>query len=694
MDSSNKTLMDVLDKLELPYLCKAFAKFLNEHEPTLNPVVLLAGAFVNYELSRGEVYLDLNAFFETEETFNDVDITSLKSYFTNWEKEFSKSEKIMSCGDGNSPLVWDNVHNRLYLRRYWTYQKTVDDMIAARLASSRQNLPAEIAEELEPLFKINWHKTAGYLLEEELKKTNTDDVKAICDDIAQKLTFPDKDPKIEPDWKQIASEIEEQLSSLPKKVNCQEITSKVMDKLRSFFVQPDWQKIACAIALRSKFAIITGGPGTGKTTTVTKLLILLVSLMQEKNKDYKPKILLAAPTGKAANRVSESINKALTDLETKKNIKGLIPTKASTIHRLLGSSMSRLKKYNRHNKLNADIVIVDEASMMDLEMMANLLDALSDDTQLILLGDKDQLSSVEPGYVFGNLCKGAEKTVYNKDTLDWISKYANEDITSHANEVSAINQQTVMLKHSYRFDKNSGIGKLAKIFNTRKLECATKIISGNQIFVKYKKDLKKITTLSELKSISLHEDNYGNYLKVIKDRVNYPSDEWAEAVLKAFDKFRILCAIHETELGTDAINKKVQQWLFPNEKSIWFEGRPVMITKNDYNLGLMNGDIGIVLNIADKSDTSKKLKVAFVNTDESDEKIRWFSTSRISDAQTAFSLTVHKSQGSEFEHTLFVLPKDDVKVLTKELYYTAITRAKSKFTLLQCKSTTTTTGEK
>lgn len=630
MDSSNKTIMDVLDKLELPYLCKAFAKFLNERNKEKDksndehPAVLLATAFVSYELSRGEVYLDLNAFFNNkEEVFNEIDIKPFKSYFIkDWESKFSDSQIIKA---ENSPLVWDKTHNRLYLRRYWTYQKTVDDMIAARLAPTETTLSAEIKAQLHKLFLPEKGKTAQ---------------------------------------------------------------------------KPDWQKIACAIALRSKFAIITGGPGTGKTRTLTNLLVLLISLMRERDKDCKPKILLAAPTGKAANRVSESINKRLDELEKLETIapeiKALIPTKASTIHRLLGSSAtSRLKKHNRHNPLIADIVIVDEASMIDLEMMAALLDALSDDTQLILLGDKDQLSSVEPGYVFGNLCKGAEKAAYNKATLDWISNYAEESITSNANEVSPINQQTVMLKHSYRFDKNSGIGKLAKIFNTRKLECATKIISGNQIFDKYK-DLKKITTLNELKAISRNEKNYGCYTKLIGERDNYSStDKWAEAVLKAFDKFRILCAIHESDLGTDALNNNVQKWLFPNEKSIWFEGRPVMITKNDYNLGLMNGDIGIALNIADKSDTQKKLKVAFLNNDDSPEKIRWFSTSRISDVQTAFVLTVHKSQGSEFEHTLFVLPKnDDVKVLIKELVYTAITRAKSKFTLLKQGKSTKTTVDK
>ena len=230
-----------MDELPLPYLSKAFATFLNEQSGNnTDPVVLLAAAFVSYELSRGEVFLDLNEFFEADEEFHEIDITSEKLHFKNWEKAFSQATEIIGCGAGNSPLVWDKTHHRLYLRRYWTYQKTVHDMIQDRLAPVREELPAEITAKLHELFLPEKGKTAQ---------------------------------------------------------------------------KPDWQKIACAVALRSKFSIITGGPGTGKTTTLTKLLILLVSLMRlEKGESFKPEILLAAPTGKAANRVSESINKALNKL--------------------------------------------------------------------------------------------------------------------------------------------------------------------------------------------------------------------------------------------------------------------------------------------------------------------------------------------------------------------------------------------
>lgn len=594
-------LFERLKQSELPYLSKAFAKFLHEQSEDNHDTVLLAGAFVSHQLNKGDVYLDLNAFFKAKEKFNDIDITALTSYFVeDWETHFSNST-VISNGEGNSPLVWikTKTHNRLYLRRYWEYQNTVYNEIKNRLASIRPNLPETITAQLNELFPIS------------------------------------------------------------------DIT-------------PDWQKIACAVALRANFSIITGGPGTGKTTTLSKLLVLLVSLLRlEKGDSFKPEILLAAPTGKAANRVSESIKNALEKLETvPDDIKNLIPKEAKTIHRLLGSRPdTRLYKQNKNNPLIVDILIIDEASMIDLEMMAALLEALPENTQLILLGDKDQLSSVEAGHVFGNLCKGAGKAAYDKNTLNWISNYADGNFSTRkkALKTSLINQQTVKLIHSYRFDAKSGIGQLAKICNTRKLNITKNIISGNRIFEKYN-DLDKITNFEQLKKVSFK--NYEHYLNEInQNRAKYATpDKWAVSVLKAFDKFRILTAIHETDCGVQALNNKVQTWLFPNEIKTWFEGRPVMITKNDYNLGLMNGDIGIALNL------DGKLKVAFFGNDQA-EKIRWFSTSRISDVQTAFALTVHKSQGSEFEHTLFVLPNADENVLKKELFYTAITRAKNHFTL-------------
>jgi exodeoxyribonuclease V alpha subunit len=593
---------------QITSLNRAFALFLKQQNQHEHPLIILAGALVSYQLNQGDVYLDWRLLLQADKTFNSIDLSHIQSIISqhNWQLAIQHS-KVISTGEGNTPLVWDERHQRLYLRRYWQYQQTVDTLIAKRLKPIRQTLPPTTIAQLHQLFP--------------------------------------------------ASEIE-----------------------------PDWQKIACVVALRAKFCIITGGPGTGKTTTLTKLLVLLVSLFSdENNENLKPNILLAAPTGKAANRVSESINHALNQLVDliPEAVNTLIPKKASTIHRLLGSRPNtRLYQKNKNNPLIADIVIIDESSMIDLEMMAALLDALPESAQLILLGDKDQLSSVEPGYVFGQLCANAQNLAYHNATLTWIKHFApTKQPINLQNAGSEINQQTVMLQHSYRFNDNSGIGHLANSINKTQLHP----IQFDTIidFFNHYADLNLISTELDLKNYVTGTQifaNYTSYLAAINHKPIHKTqfDRWAYDVLKRFDLFRVLSPIREGEWGVSGLNQKIEQWLFPRAQNLWYEGRPVIITQNDYTLGLMNGDIGMTLYDADQT-----LKVAFFdNNMQTVNGIRWFSTSRLSDVETAFALTVHKSQGSEFEHTLFVLPTPIMPILTKELMYTAITRAKKHFTLL------------
>lgn len=348
----------------LTHLNRAFVRFLLDQDNNAGDALLWAGALVSHQLDRGEVYLDLEKLCrqpgltlaiptddawtsEHEAAVNELSV--LKGYsLDDWQSALKQS-KLVASGAGNTPLVLTG--NRLYLRRYWHYQQTLDTCIQQRLQPIRDNLPAALPAQLTGLFEAS--------------------------------------PET-----------------------------------------PDWQKIACVLALRSRFSIITGGPGTGKTTTLTKLLALLIQLGQyEADNGKKPNILLAAPTGKAAARVSQSIGKALDTLAIDERIKPFIPSQASTLHRLLGSRHdSRRFIHNRHNPIVADIVIVDEASMIDLEMMASLLDALPDTCQLILLGDKDQLASVEAGSVMGDLCLGAEHAAYHEQTRSWISRYAKEEL--------------------------------------------------------------------------------------------------------------------------------------------------------------------------------------------------------------------------------------------------------------------------
>ena len=621
----------------LSHLDRAFVRFLLDQETAASDLVLWAGALVSHQLGRGEVYLDLEKLCEQpgltlavpndevwqsevdNEAGANAELSVIKAYkLEQWKTALSLS-LLVELGQGNTPLVLDG--NRLYLRRYWQYQQILDKSIQQRLQPIRTHLPKTLQAQLTALFPVS----------------------------------PEN---------------------------------------------PDWQKIACVLALRARFAIITGGPGTGKTTTLTKLLALLIMLANdESNETRKLNILLAAPTGKAAARVSESISKALENLEFPDDIKAGIPKKASTLHRLLGSRHdSRRYVHHRNNPLVADIVIVDEASMIDLEMMASLLDALPDSTQLILLGDKDQLASVEAGSVMGDLCRGAENVAYDDQTREWLRPYLNESLSPPVIVGSDINQQTVVLRYSYRFGGHSGIGQLAKAVNLGNAAQAQVILNDTEDY----RDICRIVlndpadkSLKQLVSANAGvADNgkpngrqgYGYYLDVIEknrpaDSSQYP--QWAKQVLTAFDTFQVLCALRRGVWGVEGLNQRIEQWLFPKQKpSLWYEGRPVMITRNDYNLGLMNGDVGITL-----KDSTGKLRVAFPGESSGDEvKILWISPMRLPDVETAFAITVHKSQGSEFNHVALIQPDTRSQVLTRELVYTAVTRAKENFTLLESRA--------
>ncbi len=618
----------------LSHLDRAFVRFLLDQEADASDLVLWAGALVSHQLGRGEVYLDIEKLcqqpgltlaipgdddWQSAVCEEHAELSAFKAYnLEQWKTALSHSS-LTAPGNGGTPLVLEG--NRLYLRRYWRYQQILEKSIQQRLQPIRDNPPEALQEQLQTLFPVS----------------------------------PEN---------------------------------------------PDWQKIACVLALRARFTVITGGPGTGKTTTLTKLLALLIKLANDEfSHARKLSILLAAPTGKAAARVSESISKALEKLDISDDIKQCIPKKASTLHRLLGSRHdSRRYLHHRNNPLAADMVIVDEASMIDLEMMASLLDALPDSTSLILLGDKDQLASVEAGSVMGDLCLGAEKMAYDQQTLGWIQPYIDEVLIEPVLAGSAINQQTIMLRYSYRFGEHSGIGQLSKAVNSGNAEKAEAILTDLCKF----KDLGRVllndpadSCLKRLVSVNagLSDDGmpngrqgYGYYLDVIRNKRptdNTQCQQWARQVMEAFDAFQVLCALRRGPWGVNGLNQRIEQWLFPDQKpSLWYEGRPVMITRNDYNLGLMNGDVGITL-----KDSNGKLRVAFPAEDLHDElKILWVSPMRLPDVETAFAITVHKSQGSEYNHVALILPETRSPVLTRELVYTAITRAKENFTLLESRA--------
>jgi exodeoxyribonuclease V alpha subunit len=428
--------------------------------------------------------------------------------------------------------------------------------------------------------------------------------------------------------------------------------------------EPDWQKLACAMALQRRFAIITGGPGTGKTTTVVKLLALL-----QQGAAGKLQIKLAAPTGKAAVRLTESISGALSRLPAE--LTAAIPTEVATLHRLLGALPNRRSfKHHSDNPLQLDVLVVDEASMVDLEMMAALLSALPAKAQLVLLGDKDQLSSVEAGSVLGDLCRGADLGGYSADTLSLLTPYSELPLATWQGSGTVLNQATVMLRHSHRFDSKSGIGQLAAAVNAGDSNAPALFSRFDDITL-----LAGNTPLA-LKATVLA--GYCHYLQLMQ-QPNTEREQWAGAVLGSYSQFQLLCALRSGDWGVEGLNLQIGQWLSSagliDARQHWYAGRPVMMQRNNYSLGLMNGDIGITL----QDPLSGQLRVVF---QLSDGTLKWVLPSRLTEVDTAFAITVHKSQGSEFTHCCLVLPPDNSPILSRELLYTGITRAKQHFTLL------------
>jgi exodeoxyribonuclease V alpha subunit len=626
-------------------LDKAFVAFLADLDPTADSLVLLAAALTSHQLGHGHVCLDL---FETlkEPDFAlslppEGDLLSTPMLLPSallkaldgatWCQALADSVLVARAGDNSEaaaqkPLVLSD--RRLYLRRYWTYERRIDAALHRRLTQV-EPAPGDLAQRLEALFGP---------------------------------ANPAPDALI------------------------------------------DWQKLACALATRGAFSIITGGPGTGKTTTVVRLLALLQSPAVERGKPLR--IRLAAPTGKAAARLTESISHQVQSLQVPEQVRQKIPSDVTTVHRLLGSRPgTRHFRHHAGNPLPLDVLVVDEASMIDLEMMANLLDALPPHARMVLLGDKDQLASVEAGAVLGDLCRDAEAGMYSPQTQTWLESVSGEDLSKSGlqqgdNVQHALAQQVVMLRHSRRFVAGSGIGQLAKLVNQQQDQDARSLLVHGDY-----KDLFSLALKGEqdralsrllLDGHGSGPQGYRHYLGVM--HAQRPQDltsiddprcvAWARKVLNAFDEFQLLCAVRKGPWGVEGLNQRITQTLFAAQliesDQQWYEGRPVLMTRNDYGLGLMNGDIGIALRLPEGApeENRQALRVAFPRNDGSGG-VRFVLPSRLNDVETVYAMTVHKSQGSEFAHTALILPEALNPVLTKELIYTGITRAKNWFSLIE-----------
>lgn len=626
-------------------LDKAFVAFLHELALEDDPLVLLAAALTSHQLGHGHVCLDL---FETlkEPDFalslppeGDVQggamllpsqlLGSLDG--AHWCKVLAASNLVALAADSRDnvrdrPLVLSG--KRLYLRRYWAYERRIDLSLRERL-TEHESTPIDLLQRLTGLFG----------------------------------------------------------------------PARPGDVI-------DWQKLACALATRSAFSIVTGGPGTGKTTTVVRLLALLQAPAVEAGMPLR--IRLAAPTGKAAARLTESISQQVRTLKVTEDVREKIPSDVTTVHRLLGSRPgTRHFRHHAGNRLPLDVLVVDEASMIDLEMMANLLDALPAHARLVLLGDKDQLASVEAGAVLGDLCRDAEAGWYSPQTRQWLEAVSGESLQAGGLQEDTqgahpLAQQVVMLRHSRRFGEGSGIGQLARWVNQQQPEEARKLLSARSHDDVYALSLKgeQDRTLERLLLEGHGEgpQGYRHYLTLLRKQrppLDSPLDDsswtdWAREVLQAFDAFQLLCAVRKGPWGVEGLNQRVTEALLRarliESDQQWYEGRPVLMTRNDYGLGLMNGDIGIALKLPEQEGHGKQvLRVAFPRND-GQGGVRFVLPSRLNDVETVYAMTVHKSQGSEFAHTALILPDALNPVLTKELIYTGITRAKDWFTLIESRA--------
>ncbi|QJC31828.1 exodeoxyribonuclease V subunit alpha [Enterobacteriaceae endosymbiont of Donacia tomentosa] len=433
------------------------------------------------------------------------------------------------------------------------------------------------------------------------------------------------------------------------------------------------QKTAIFVALTHKFSIISGSPGTGKTSIISKLILSFIKFFT-----IPLKIKIAATTGKASNRLTESINNFfkkkpmnLINKEEKKNI----PKKATTIHHLLKIQMfTKDSIFNKNNPLDVDILIIDEASMIDLGLMTIILEALPLKSTLILLGDDYQLTSVESGCIFKDLCY-FKKFFFTSEYYSLLNIISQYQIKRKNNVQKFFFRNSItILKNNYRYKVKSGINKLANAIKNENIKKIEELLFSQ----KYN-DIKYLNILN-IKQYELMIQSfiieYKKYFIYLNKNLNNK-----KKILYKFSHFQIMCAVKNGLFGTKKINSIIERELINKNiiqnkllKNNWYIGRPIIITKNNDFLNLFNGDIGISY----WDEYEKKIKVNFLLANDTCQTV---SIENLPTYNIAYAITVHKAQGSEFKNTALILPNKFSFVLTKELIYTAVTRSKSKISI-------------
>ncbi len=532
-------------------LDRRLARFVADSETGESRLAPVAAGLVSFLVRRGHVFADLaeSLVWDDPSEGPEVDWPD----FETWKDDLGKSSAVGGPGAMKPLILTDS--GKLYLQRYWFYEKLLADGILEKASLREEALPEGIAERLEELF------------------------------------------------------------------------GEATD-----------QKVAAENALRRSFSVISGGPGTGKTTTVAKILVLLLEERLELS------IQLVAPTGKAAARLQESIRGGMERIrcaeEVRERLRGM---EASTIHRMLGAvGGSVYFRHDARNPLPVDVVVLDEASMVDLPLMAKLIDALPGSARLIVLGDKDQLASVEAGSVLSGIVEAAE---------------------GGEGRGGALAGAATLLRKNYRFGNESGIFRVCNAIREGDAEETMRVLRDERFPDVEWRPLPEGEGLKEgLRAL---------VLAGLRSQVE--ARDPAEA-LAEFGRFQVLCALRKGIFGKGNLNALVEEILREEGLVVAgrenFPGRALMVTENDYGVRLFNGDIGVLL------PNGKGQTMAYFAKE--DGGIREISPLRLPATEPAFAMTIHKSQGSEFDEVLVVLPGKENRILTRELLYTAISRARKK----------------